>query len=101
MKLEFDVKPEDVEVAIKKAIIDSAIGTKLREACFKALQSYDIERAIEAVIKDQMAKMAQEILSTDEELRSRLREALSKAMLADKFLGNLSERLAKYVRSDY
>ena len=99
--IKIDLNPADVEQVIKEAIVNSAIGTKLREAVFKSLQSYELERAIEAVIKDNMARMAQDIIEKDLDLKARMKTTILDKLLDETFMDALSTRVAKVIKDGY
>ena len=90
MDVHVDVKAEDVQSAVVKAIMDSALGASLREAVNKAVNEKKgwnsaslIEQAVDDVLRKEISNLAQVmILERKEVLHKMVSDRLTDAALA-------------------
>lgn len=97
MDFKIDVKPEDIEAAVKDAIINSALGKYMKDAVHKALNDYRFTNAIEEVIRNIMVQEARKMIETDPEFQEKLLK-----VVRDKFAQeNLISYIANKAFRDY
>ena len=82
--IKVDLKPEEVEAAIKKAIVDGAIGAQVRKALedLQKSNNYSFSSAIESAIKGQVQIIVAEYVR--EQFTGPLRELVAKELTTQK-----------------
>jgi plasmid replication initiation protein len=98
--IKLDIKPEDVEVAVKEAIIKSSIGQMIERKVREATQDYNLDRAVDNVLRSLAAEHARSLFLNDLEVAARIKQKLVER-LDDKFLQALADRLARAIERDY
>lgn len=98
MDLKLDIKPEDIEKAVVQAIIESSIGTSIKQRLDEILKGYQIKNAIEEVIVREIKLMVREVISNDPNLKltieTKYKEKITQDLL-DKAVNFSIEKLIK------
>lgn len=100
MDIKVDVKAEDVEKAVKDAIIDSAIGRMIQEKVRQATSDYAIGNAVETVIRHAIAEHCRTMIREDEALAAKLKAAIVEKLDTD-FIDRMAAKIARAVDNAY
>lgn len=92
MAFQIDVKPEDIEAAVKDAIIKSSLGEFLNKAVRSALHNYGFTNAIEEVIKNILVQEARKMIETDPEFQAKLHEVIKTKLNQEGLLGYIASK---------
>jgi hypothetical protein len=98
--IKLDIKPEDVEAAVKEAIIKSSIGQMIERKVREATQDYKLDQAVDGVLRGLTAEHARRLFIGDEALAARIKQKLAER-LDDKFLQAVADKLARAIERDY
>lgn len=90
--IQIDVKPEDIESAVKDAIINSSLGKFLEKAVREALNSYNFSRAVEEAIQRSLIEQAREIIKTDVEFQAKIRAVIDRKFTQENLIEAIAEK---------
>ena len=103
MGLEINIKPEDVEIYVKEALIKSGIGKSISEGVSASLRGYDspVEKAIkkyvgeiaESLIRDKYSEQIKQLVQ--EKIATMVTDDLLKT-IADKTIDTMIRAVERY-----
>lgn len=100
MDIKIDVKPEDIETAVKDAIIKSSIGRMIEEKVRDATQDYALNRAVDDTLRWHVGNFARDLLLENKETAEKIKAKLIER-LDDKFIDSVATKIARAVERDY
>lgn len=100
MDIKVDVKPEDVEKAVKDAIIASSIGQMIERKVKEATQDYKLNEAVDYVLRGLVAQHARDLVAKDPDLTEKIKNKLAER-LNDTFIEAISAKIARAIERDY
>jgi hypothetical protein len=100
MDIKIDVKPEDIEQAVKDAIINSSIGKMIEQKVRDATSDYNLNRAVEEALKHAVLGHARDLIYQDQEFAAKIKAKLVEK-LDDAFITSVANKIARAVERDY
>lgn len=100
MDIKLDIKPEDVEQAVKDAIIKSSIGKMIEKKVAEATNYYKLDKAVDDVLRFIVAERARMLIHEDAALKERIKARLVEK-LDDTFIEAIASKIARAIERDY
>lgn len=97
--MNIELTAEQINGALTKAVIESAIGQEIERAVKGALNNYELKTAIQNAVRGVAVKHVEAMAEADQEFKTRLRAAVIEAMTDDsikKFVDKLIQRIYDY-----
>lgn len=100
MDIKVDVKAEDVEQAVKDAIIKSSIGQMIERKVKDATADYNLNRAVDDTLKYIVAEHVRMLVSSDKELAAKIKTKIVER-LNDEFIDAIANKIARAIEREY
>lgn len=100
MDIKVDVKPEDIEQAVKTAIINSSIGKMIEKKVLEATADYNLNKAVEETLKYAITNHARNLIHEDKEFAAKVKAKIVEK-LDDAFIEAIASKIARAVERDY